>query len=94
MKPYLQLARPLPAEHPTSREFMERKLSESGLVPEDLGAYPIAPIGLAHIPGFLIPYHDPTMYRIRYDRLTDKYIGPSGSPTSKYWVLVAHGCSR
>lgn len=77
-KPYLQLARPLPVEHPTSREFMLTKLGASGLTPEDLGAYPVAPIGMNHIPGFLIPYHDPNMYRIRYDRLVDKYIGPKG----------------
>ena len=57
---------------------MERKLAESGLVPEDLNAYPIAPIGMAKVPGFLIPYNDVNMYRIRYDRVIDKYIGPKG----------------
>ena len=83
-KPYLQLARPLPAEYPTSREFMLNKLAESGLVPEDLNAYPVAPISMSHVPGFLIPYDDPTMYRIRYDRLVDKYIGPKGK-TGVWW---------
>lgn len=83
-KPYLQLARPLPAEFPTSREFMERKLAESGLTPEDLNAYPVQPISLNHIPGFLIPYDDPNMYRVRYDRLVDKYIGPKGR-TGVWW---------
>ena len=83
-KPYLQLARPLPAEHITSREFMVTKLAASGLTPEDLGAYPVAPISMSHVPGFLIPYHDPHMYRIRYDRLTDKYIGPKGR-TGVWW---------
>ena len=83
-KPYLQLARPLPAEFATSREFMEKKLAESGLVPEDLNAYPVAPISMSHVPGFLIPYDDPSMYRIRYDRLVDKYIGPKGK-TGVWW---------
>lgn len=77
-QPYLQLAKPLPVEHPTSREFMVAKLASSGLTPEDLGAYPVAPISTNQIPGFLIPYHDQNMYRIRYDRLVDKYIGPKG----------------
>ena len=83
-KPYLQLARPLPAEFPASREFMVTKLAASGLTPEDLGAYPVAPLAMSHVPGFLIPYHDPNMYRIRYDRLTDKYIGPKGR-TGIWW---------
>jgi len=63
---------------------MAKKLAESGLVPEDLGAYPVKPIAMSHIPGFLIPYHDPMMYRIRYDRLVDKYIGPKGR-TGVWW---------
>lgn len=83
-KPYLQLARPLPADFPSSQDFMVKKLAASGLEPEDLGAYPIAPIAMSHIPGFLIPYHDPMMYRIRYDRLVDKYIGPKGR-TGVWW---------
>src|SRR5574343_1219135 len=85
-KPYLQLAKPLPTEYLASREFMLAKLGASGLTPEDLGAYPVAPIGMNHIPGFLIPYHDPNMYRIRYDRLVDKYIGPKGL-TGVWWSL-------
>ena len=54
----LQLARPLRFDYPESQAFMERKLAESGLVPEDLNAYPIAPIGMSKVPGFLIPYND------------------------------------
>lgn len=57
---------------------MLEKLAGSGLVPEDLDAYPVQPVGATMTPGFLIPYHDPNMYRIRYDRLVDKYIGPKG----------------
>lgn len=83
-KPYLQLAKPLPTEYLASREFMGAKLAASGLTPEDLGAYPVAPLAMSQVPGFLIPYHDPNMYRIRYDRLADKYIGPKGR-TGVWW---------
>lgn len=57
---------------------MNARLALSGLVPEDLGAYPIEKQAMATTPAFVIPYNDQRMYRIRLDRATDKYTQPKG----------------
>lgn len=72
-----RLVRPSRVDHPASIEFMNRKLAESGLVPDDIEAYPVAPSPAGEA-GFLIPYADPAMYRIRYDRKENKYQQPKG----------------
>lgn len=60
-----------------SYEFMVKDLARSGLTPEDVGAYPIAPIAFGSVGGYCLPYHhNPEMYRARYDRDENKYIGP------------------
>lgn len=41
-----------------------RDLARSGLVPEDMGTYPVDPYPY---PAYCIPYPDPEIYRIRYD---------------------------
>src|SRR5262245_51910920 len=80
----LALARPLPASDVSSFQFMIEDLAKSGLVPEDLGAYPVSPIADGTTPGYCIPYNDPRMYRIRYARKEDKYIQPKGT-TGIWW---------
>lgn len=61
-----------------SVEFMKHRLGLSGLVPEDLGAYPVSLQALATVAAFVIPYKNPRMYRMRLDRDTDKYTQPKG----------------
>lgn len=61
-----------------SVNFMLVDLARSGLVPSDIDAYPIAPIGFDQVGGYVIPYHDLRMWRIRYDREEAKYIQPKG----------------
>lgn len=65
-------------DHPVSVEFMLRDLARSGLTPEDIGAYPIAPVAFEKCGAYIIPYRDPLMWRIRYDRSEDKYKQPKG----------------
>jgi hypothetical protein len=74
--PQLSLVRPLREDHPLSVAFMHADLARSGLVPEDLNAYPIGLQGLGTTPAYVIPYHDPRMYRTRFDRKVDKYTQP------------------
>lgn len=63
---------------------MYEDLARSGLVPEDIRAYAIAPIAMGACPGYCIPYADPRMYRNRYKREEDKYIQPKGI-VSVWW---------
>jgi hypothetical protein len=65
-------------DHPLSVEFMIRDLARSGLVPEDLDAYPVGLQGMGTTAAYVIPYNDARMYRMRYDRATDKYTQPKG----------------
>jgi hypothetical protein len=74
----LALARPLASNSIESVKFMNEDLARSGLSPEDVRAYPVAPIAMGSCPGYCIPYADPRMYRIRYKRDEDKYIQPKG----------------
>lgn len=74
-KPDLRLVRPPRVFEQKSIDFMIAKLAESGLMPEDIDAYPVA-LGPSGEGGFLIPYHNPDMYRIRYDRKENKYKQP------------------
>lgn len=76
--PQLSLVRPLPSDEPLSVDFMMKDLARSGLVPEDLGAFPLPLQGLGTTAAYLIPYNDPRMYRIRLDRTIDKYTQPKG----------------
>lgn len=76
--PQLSLARPLQVDEPLSIEFMKNDLARSGLVPEDLNAYPVALQGMGTTAAYVIPYEDPRMYRMRYDRKIDKYTQPKG----------------
>jgi hypothetical protein len=72
----LALARPLASNSKDSIKFMHEDLARSGLVPEDLDAYPVAPIAMGTCPGYCIPYKDYRMYRTRYMRDENKYIAP------------------
>ena len=74
----LSLVRPLKEDDPRSIQFMIADLARSGLVPEDIDAYPIALQAMATTPAYVIPYADPKMYRIRLDRAIDKYYQPKG----------------
>lgn len=76
--PQLNLVAERQEDHPISIEFMHRDLMRSGLTPEDLGAYPVAPIAFEKCGAYIIPYRDPLMWRIRYDRKEDKYKQPKG----------------
>jgi hypothetical protein len=76
--PQLSLARPLRVDEPLSIAFMTNDLARSGLVPEDLNAYPVALQGMGTTAAYVIPYEDPRMYRMRYDRKIDKYTQPKG----------------
>ena len=69
----LGLVRPLRIDEPKSIEFMLADLARSGLVPEDMDAYPVALQAMNTTPAYIIPYADPKMYRMRLDRATDKY---------------------
>lgn len=77
-QPVLSLVRPLRENEPKSIEFMMADLAKSGLVPEDLGAYPIGLQALGTVAAYIIPYANPRMYRMRLDRATDKYTQPKG----------------
>lgn len=81
----LALARPLPSNSDISSKFMFEDLARSGLTPEDMGTYPVAPIAMGTCAGYCIPYSDDyRMYRIRYNREEDKYIAPKGM-TGVWW---------
>lgn len=59
-----------------SEAFMLEDLARSGLVPEDLAAYPIANVfGTGQ---YIIPYQVPHMWVRRINTPTDKYRGPKG----------------
>ncbi len=73
---HIGLARPCVIEDPISRKFMEDDLARSGLLPTDIDAYPIESLALTGTGAYVIPYRDPRMWRVRYDRKNDKYIQP------------------
>ena len=77
-QPVLSLVRPLRADEPKSEAFMLADLARSGLVPEDMDAYPIALQAMGTIAAYVIPYTNPRMYRMRFDRDIDKYTQPRG----------------
>ena len=65
---------PLISDDPISTQFMLKDLARSGLVPEDLDAYPTkSAIGVGV---YIIPYQVPYMWTRRIDSQTNKYIGP------------------
>ena len=72
---------------PVSEAFMLADLARSGLVPEDLNAYPIA--NVFDVGQYIIPYQVPNMWVRRADTPIDKYKGPKGQtdlyiPPTKY----------
>lgn len=72
---------------PVSESFMLEDLARSGLVPEDLNAYPITSVfGVGQ---YIIPYQTPQMWVRRANTPIDKYKGPKGQtdlyiPPTKY----------
>lgn len=64
-----------------SNGFMLADLARSGLVPEDMGTYPIASTKYS-APAYCIPYKDnPSLWRVRICREQDKYISTTnGKP--------------
>jgi len=72
---------------PVSDSFMLEDLARSGLIPEDLQAYPIASVfGVGQ---YIIPYQVPQMWVRRANTPIDKYKGPKGQtdlyiPPAKY----------
>jgi hypothetical protein len=63
---------------------MEADLARSGLVPEDMAAYPIA--NVFGVGQYVIPYHIPQMWVKRADTAVDKYRGPKNQ-TSIYFPI-------
>lgn len=83
------LYEPAPAhvKDPISTAFMHADLARSGLLPEDLDAYPIG--NVFGVGQYIIPYHVPQMWVRRADTAIDKYKGPKGQtdlyiPPTKY----------
>lgn len=74
----LSLIAPNAVQDPISIEFMNADLARSGLVPEDINAYPISSARYDGCGAYIIPYSSPVMYRTRIDRATNKYIQPRG----------------
>ncbi len=77
-QPQLSLVRPLQTDDPVSIKFMYADLARSGLTPQDIGAYPVNHLTSGLTGSYIIPYHDPLMYRQRFDRKSDKYTQPRG----------------
>lgn len=80
-------AAPAHVKDPVSEAFMQADLARSGLVPKDLGAYPIA--NVFGVGQYIIPYQVPQMWVRRADTAIDKYKGPKGQtdlyiPPTKY----------
>ena len=72
---------------PVSQAFMLADLARSGLVPEDMSAYPIS--NVFDVGRYIIPYQVPNMWVCRADTPIDKYKGPKGQtdlyvPPTKY----------
>jgi len=80
-QPAIYEAAPPYVNDSVSTEFMHRDLARSGLVPEDMAAYPIA--NVFGVGQYVIPYHIPQMWVKRADTQVDKYRGPKGQ-TSIY----------
>lgn len=66
--------RPAHIQHPDCYKFMLTDLAASGLLPDDLGAYPTAPAGT--LLQYVIPYPQDGMYRCKTSDPKNKYIGP------------------
>jgi len=77
-KPVLYAVAPPMVADQISIDFMNKRLALSGLVPEDIGAYPLDSNKYGFTGSFCIPYNDPSMYRTRHDREVDKYHQPKG----------------
>ncbi len=76
LKPALYEPAPAHVNDPISTEFMIADLARSGLVPEDLNAYPIG--NVFGVGQYIIPYQVPQMWVRRANTTTDKYKGPKG----------------
>ena len=68
--------RPEPVEHPDSVRFMLADLARSGLLPQDIDAYAIAPD--RGVPQYVIPYPQDGMYRSKREDPKFKYRAPQG----------------
>ena len=78
-QPVVVLARPVADwDCQKSVDFMNQRLALSGLVYQDVNAYPVALQAMGTTPAFVIPYSNPRMYRMRLDRAVDKYTQPKG----------------
>jgi len=77
VQPKLGLAAPPRVDDIISIKFMYEDLGRSGLEPKDMAAYPIQSVAGA-VGAYVIPYSNPLMWRIRYDRKDNKYIQPRG----------------
>jgi len=74
----LALVTPPRVDDQISIDFMVSDLAKSGLVPEDLDAYPISSQKYDFVGSYVIPYSSPTMWRSRHDRAVNKYLQPKG----------------
>jgi hypothetical protein len=74
--PQLALVAPSYADDDISIEFMIKRLELSGLVPEDVDAYPISSLRYDGVGSFCIPYRTEYMWRTRHDRAINKYLQP------------------
>ena len=61
-------AAPALEQHPLSIEFMNWDLARSGLVPEDIQAYPSTPLAMKTIGTYVFSYPDKRMWAMRIDR--------------------------
>jgi hypothetical protein len=76
---------PIRSTDKKSYAFMVADLARSGLIPDDINAYPIKPHDLTRVPAYVIPFHNnPKMWTTRYDQAANKYIGPKG--ISDIWL--------
>ena len=71
-------ARPPRIDDPRSTIWMYADLAKSGLMPEDVRAYPIAAMAMGTVGAYVIGYERPEMWVKRIDREDNKYIGPKG----------------
>jgi len=96
VNPVLYEVAPLPVNDPISQQFMVEDLERSGLLPEDLSAYPIG--NVFGVGQYIIPYQNPQMWVRRANTPIDKYKGPKGvtdlyipptvyPKTSELWLI-------
>lgn len=72
---------PPPDNNPKSIEFMLWDLARSGLVPEDMSAYPTTPFAMGTVGTYVFPYPDARMWKQRIDR---RLVESSGEKLAKY----------